>query len=226
MIADDPDGMTDGDYFSISSAPSHGQAVIIPSTGAWTYTAPTSFFGPDSFIVTVTDDLGGTTEQVVSITITAPDSDGDGAYDHQDNCPSVSNADQANLDGDTLGDACDNDKDGDGLTTAIEDRHGGSDWDQNDFSLVVSNIENQILNSPADSDLDGVPDDVETMLGEDNITSTFQDLLDTLSSIATTKNVPAMGGIGLLALGLSMLGLGAVRLRKTVSYTHLRAHET
>ena len=27
-------------------------------------------------------------------------------------------------------------------------------------------------------------------------------------------NVPAMGGIGLLALGLSMLGLGAVRLRK------------
>ena len=29
-----------------------------------------------------------------------------------------------------------------------------------------------------------------------------------------SKNVPAMGGIGLLALGLSMLGLGAVRLRK------------
>ena len=66
----------------------------------------------------------------------------------------------------------------------------------------------------ADSDLDGVPDDVEAMLGEDNTTSTFQDLLDTLSSIATTKNVPAMGGIGLLTLGLSILGLGAVRLRK------------
>jgi len=29
-----------------------------------------------------------------------------------------------------------------------------------------------------------------------------------------SKQVPAMGGIGLLALGLSMLGLGAVRLRK------------
>jgi hypothetical protein len=27
-------------------------------------------------------------------------------------------------------------------------------------------------------------------------------------------NVPAMGGIGLLALGLSMLGLGAVRMRR------------
>ena len=35
-----------------------------------------------------------------------------------------------------------------------------------------------------------------------------------LAAIATTKNVPAMGGIGLLALGLSMLGLGAVRLRR------------
>ena len=52
------------------------------------------------------------------------------------------------------------------------------------------------------------------MLGEDNTSSTFQDLLDTLSTIATAKNVPAMGGIGLLALGLSMLGLGAVRLRR------------
>ena len=37
----------------------------------------------------------------------------------------------------------------------------------------------------------------------------FKPLIDEPS-----KNVPAMGGIGLLALGLSMLGLGAVRLRR------------
>lgn len=37
-----------------------------------------------------------------------------------DNCPSVANADQANLDGDALGDACDDDIDGDGASNAVE----------------------------------------------------------------------------------------------------------
>ena len=68
--------------------------------------------------------------------------------------------------------------------------------------------------TPIDSDLDGVSDDIEMILDVDNTTTSFQDLLDTLSSIASTKNVPTMGGIGLLALGLSMLDLGAVRFRK------------
>ena len=56
------------------------------------------------------------------------------------------------------------------------------------------------------------------MLVEDNTSSTFQDLIDTLRSIATSKNVPAMGGIGFLALGLSMMGLGAVRLKKKINF--------
>ena len=129
----------------------------------------------------------------------------------QDNCPTASNSDQNDLDDDNLGNVCDPDKDGDGLTTAIEDRHGGTDWDQNDFGLVVSNIENHILNSPADSDLDGVPDEYETAAGGDTISSTYESVL---AMLTINKNVPAMGGIGLLALGLSMLGLGAVRSRK------------
>jgi hypothetical protein len=44
----------------------------------------------------------------------ATDSDGDGRTDGADNCPFVSNADQADLDGDKSGDACDTDDDGDG----------------------------------------------------------------------------------------------------------------
>lgn len=58
------------------------------------------------------------------------DADLDGVYDGDDNCPAVANADQANLDaantaanrpgGDALGDACDDDADGDGYTDAAE----------------------------------------------------------------------------------------------------------
>jgi hypothetical protein len=43
------------------------------------------------------------------------DSDNDGVADDTDNCPAVANADQANLDGDTAGDLCDADIDGDGI---------------------------------------------------------------------------------------------------------------
>ena len=52
-----------------------------------------------------------------TITYTIPDSDSDddGVPDDDDNCPNVANADQADLDGDGQGDACDSDIDGDGV---------------------------------------------------------------------------------------------------------------
>ncbi len=44
-----------------------------------------------------------------------PDADGDGVLNLADNCPLVSNADQADLDEDDIGDLCDSDVDGDGF---------------------------------------------------------------------------------------------------------------
>jgi hypothetical protein len=51
------------------------------------------------------DDLGGSC--VVNECINCADSDGDGAGDLVDNCPSVPNSDQADCDQDGVGDACD-----------------------------------------------------------------------------------------------------------------------
>ena len=44
-----------------------------------------------------------------------PDTDGDGISDSVDNCPNTPNADQADSDGDLLGDVCDEDDDNDGI---------------------------------------------------------------------------------------------------------------
>ena len=48
------------------------------------------------------------------------DLDGDGIADAVDNCPSVPNADQADADGDSLGNACDSDANGDRIADALQ----------------------------------------------------------------------------------------------------------
>ena len=75
LTATDADGLTDGSYFTITGTlPTNGTAAINASTGAWTF-IPTdpNWFGTDSFEVTVTDDVGGTTTQVVNVTLTNVD---------------------------------------------------------------------------------------------------------------------------------------------------------
>lgn len=56
----------------------------------------------------------------VRISYTSCDADGDGAEDHADNCRGLANPDQADLDGDRIGDACDGDPDGDGFVGAAD----------------------------------------------------------------------------------------------------------
>jgi len=70
LTASDTDGLTDGSYFTVTGAASNGAASINVATGAWTYTPNADYNGADSFTVTVTDDAGNTTTQVISLTVT------------------------------------------------------------------------------------------------------------------------------------------------------------
>ena len=63
------------------------------------------------------------------------DDDGDGVVDEEDNCPKTHNPAQENLDGDELGDACDDDKDGDNFEV-------GEDCDDQKASVYPGAFEN------------------------------------------------------------------------------------
>jgi len=60
-----------GSIFSITAAdaPANGTASIDSASGSWSYTPTPDFFGTDSFVVTITDDLNGTTRQVITIRV-------------------------------------------------------------------------------------------------------------------------------------------------------------
>lgn len=68
----------------------------------------------------------------VKIVSSVADQDGDGVLDTTDNCVAVSNADQANNDGDAQGDACDADDDNDGVADGSDNCELTANPDQAD----------------------------------------------------------------------------------------------
>ena len=72
------------------------------------------------------DALGNVCDAFIDDASETIDTDGDNIGDNQDNCLDIANTDQLNTDatfenGDTLGDACDDDKDADGVANATDD---------------------------------------------------------------------------------------------------------
>lgn len=87
------------------------------------------------------------------------DQDKDGIPDDTDNCPAIANPDQKDLDGDKLGDACDNDRDGDGVSNpqdAFPDDK--KEWLDNDRDGIGNNADK-------DDDNDSIPDVWELAYG-------------------------------------------------------------
>jgi hypothetical protein len=64
-----------------------------------------------------------------------PDGDSDTVLDYFDNCAAVANLDQADLDGDDIGDACDPDVDGDGVANVPDNCPTVANADQADLDL-------------------------------------------------------------------------------------------
>ncbi|WP_428269633.1 OmpA family protein, partial [Haliangium sp.] len=118
------------------------------------------------------------------------DRDGDGIDDGDDNCPEVANADQADQDGDGLGDACD-DSDGDGIVDGDDNCPRAPNQGQLDF-------DNDGVGDACDPDADGDGFTDDLSLGG--------------GGCAAGSGNGAAGGAWLLLL--SGLGLGLARRRR------------
>jgi hypothetical protein len=102
-----------------------------------------------------TNTICGVTNSFSIFAIMRPlDADGDGVTDSTDNCPAVANADQADFDGDGMGDRCDSDIDGDGVEDSRDNCPTTPDANQAD-------TDGDGIGDACDQDIDGdlVPND-------------------------------------------------------------------
>ena len=88
------------------------------------------------------------------------DADGDGVPDATDNCPNAPNPDQADVDADGEGDACDGDTDGDGIPAESDNCPDVANADQLDFDRDLQGDA-----CDADPDGDGVDEPTELSRG-------------------------------------------------------------
>ncbi|OIO63277.1 hypothetical protein COT48_05220 [Candidatus Woesearchaeota archaeon CG08_land_8_20_14_0_20_47_9] len=102
------------------------------------------------------------------------DRDKDGILDIEDNCPGISNPEQADLDSDGRGDACDDDADGDGMDDVWETEHGldpglNDSHDDKDGDGLTNIEEFDLGTDPGikDTDGDGYNDRREVDAGTD-----------------------------------------------------------
>ena len=178
-------------YVKGPTNPGSGKAYYIDDFSLQIQGSPPVSFSTDSFIleVPVTDD------------------DGDSVSNNIDNCPSAANTDQSNLDADIAGDACDDYPYDDTRVLAS----GGTVC-----ILTTLNGTAQILcyQELGDADGDTVDNSIDNCPDVANSDQADRDSnsIGNACDVAAVE-IPMIGGFGIFVLGLSMLGLGAYRVR-------------
>lgn len=138
--------------------------------------------GAHSFGVRGTDMFGNIGAYVTRLFSVDTDADNDGVKDAVDNCPNTANANQADMDDDGLGDACDSDVDGDEVADTIDNCPLISNIDQVD---VDQDLIGDACDTLIDSDEDTISDSVDNCplnlntLQEDRDDDQIGDVCDT-----------------------------------------------
>jgi hypothetical protein len=125
---------------------------------------------------------GGGYDAFASKLVAYGDTDGDSIPDDSDNCPTVANPDQADLDHDGLGDVCDPDVDGDIIPNTTDncpwvynpDQH---DTDDDGVGDVCDNCKTVANHSQGDADHDGFGDACDHCAGFNDSLDTDHDLI-------------------------------------------------
>ena len=144
-----------------STASSASSPILLTDMTAYETYSCTLLAVKDTFVSEVLS-----TGSVVPLAASGADSDGDGVEDTADNCPQISNADQADFDADGIGDVCDDDDDDDG-TVDTEDAFpfDGTETIDTDGDGVGDNADAFPADSAEsmDSDGDGVGDNADAL---------------------------------------------------------------
>ncbi len=214
VVVDDPDDAVADLTFSLSGEPA-GMTIDSQGRVRWTPAIGQADVGP--ITVTVADggeDGAGPDTETFSISIDAPDQDGDGRADYDDNCPSTPNADQQDADDDGTGDACDTDKEGDGIFdsaiefTVTQDGQEGGFVDQDTNSVTVTaTLEPELVGVDPTWDWSGTDPDI--------------------LAIFTQTDTPATGSTGgesEIAFDPTGLAVGQYRLDLVVTQGSVSTH--
>jgi hypothetical protein len=177
-----------------------------------------AFAGNTSQAIDLTGDVTGLPATMIAIRDDAfVDGDGDGVGDAHDNCPTLANAGQEDLDNDCSGDICDDDIDGDGTPNASDAFVFDPTEDTDTDSDGLGN------NADPDDDGDDLGDWIEISLGfdpldsdsDDNGVPDCNDLIALLQSCANAV-APALtpSGTGVLLALLASLGIAGIARRR------------